>query len=57
MLMVRPIQAVCTLETRRRENDKRIKALHVEMKDMMAVLVRYVNALLPAALILNFLIG
>lgn len=28
---------------KRRENDKKIIALHVEMKDMMAVLVQYVS--------------
>ena len=30
------------LEVNRRGNDKRIIALHVEMSDMMAVLVQYV---------------
>ena len=36
------IKAVYTLEMKRRENDRRIITLHVEMKDMMGVLVQYV---------------
>jgi hypothetical protein len=45
------------LEMKRRENDKKIIALHVEMKDMMAVLVQYVNILLSARLTYNLLTG
>ena len=33
-------KAVYTLETARRENDKKIKLLYLEMKDMMSVLLR-----------------
>ncbi|KAJ7461994.1 hypothetical protein FB451DRAFT_1267439 [Mycena latifolia] len=36
-------QAVWALEMKRRENDKKIIALHVEMRDMMAVLVQLGN--------------
>jgi hypothetical protein len=42
---------------KRRENDKKIIALHVEMKDMMAVLVQYVNALLPVTSVVNLFSG
>ena len=38
-------KAVYTLETKRRENDKKIISLYVEMKDMMSVLVRCVTSL------------
>ncbi|KAJ7248435.1 hypothetical protein C8J57DRAFT_1358239 [Mycena rebaudengoi] len=37
---VMTFQAVWALEVKRRENDKKIIALHVEMKDMMAVLLQ-----------------
>ncbi|KAJ7181616.1 hypothetical protein C8R43DRAFT_969666 [Mycena crocata] len=37
---VMTFQAVWALEVKRRENDKKIIALHVEMRDMMAVLVQ-----------------
>ena len=33
-------KAVYTLEMTRRENDTKIRALYVEMKDMVAVLVQ-----------------
>ncbi|KAF8516802.1 hypothetical protein JB92DRAFT_2909317 [Gautieria morchelliformis] len=42
------IQAVWTLEMKRRENDKRIIALHVEMKNMMTVLIQLKNVKDPA---------
>jgi hypothetical protein len=35
-------KAVYTLEAKRRENDKKIISLYVEMRDMMAVLIQYV---------------
>lgn len=34
-------KAVYTLELKRRENEKKIIALYVEMKDMMGVLLQY----------------
>ena len=37
------LKTVYTLEMSRRENDKKIIALHVEMKDLMYVLVQYVQ--------------
>jgi hypothetical protein len=40
------IKAVYTSEIKRRETDKKIMALHVEMKQMMTVLVQYVDTLL-----------
>jgi hypothetical protein len=36
-------QAIWTLEMKRRENDRKILALHLEMRDMIAVLVQYVT--------------
>lgn len=38
-------KAVYTMEMTRRENDKRIRSLYVEMKEMIAVLVQYVLSL------------
>nr|GAT60452.1 predicted protein [Mycena chlorophos] len=40
---VMAFKAVWALESKRRENDKKIIALHVEMKDMMAVLTQLRN--------------
>lgn len=37
-------KAVWALEMKRRENDRRIIALHVEIKDMMGVLVQFVHS-------------
>jgi hypothetical protein len=34
-------KAVYTLEAKRRDNDKKIISLYVEMRDMMAVLIQY----------------
>ncbi|KAJ6560234.1 hypothetical protein B0H19DRAFT_1146862 [Mycena capillaripes] len=42
-VVVMTFQAVWALEMKRRENDKKIIALHVEMRDMMAVLVQLGN--------------
>lgn len=39
-VIVLTVNAVYTLETKRRENDKKIIALYVKMKDMVAVLVQ-----------------
>ena len=36
-------KTVYTLELKRRENEKKIIALYVEMKDMMSVLLQYVS--------------
>lgn len=47
---IRWIKAIYTLEMSRRENDKRIITLHVEMKEMMAVLVQYAIVLLSVSL-------
>ncbi|KAF8516788.1 hypothetical protein JB92DRAFT_2909192 [Gautieria morchelliformis] len=45
---VMAFKAVWTLEMKRRENDKRIIALHVEMKNMMTVLIQLKNVKDPA---------
>ena len=39
IVVVLAFQAVYTLEQKRRENEKKIIALYVEMKDMMGVLL------------------
>ncbi|KAJ6618743.1 hypothetical protein B0H10DRAFT_1794829 [Mycena sp. CBHHK59/15] len=41
---VMAFKAVWALEQKRRENDRRILALHMEMKEMMGVLTQYVDA-------------
>ena len=45
LVAVLAFKAVYTLETTRRENDKKLIALYVEMKDMMAVLIQWVSSL------------
>ena len=42
-MAVLAFKAVYTLESCRRENDRRVTTLYVEMKDMMLVLVEYVS--------------
>lgn len=41
LVAVAVFKTAITLEMTRRSNDKRILALHVEMKDMMSVLAMY----------------
>ncbi|KAF7319371.1 VPS13 domain-containing protein [Mycena chlorophos] len=47
---VMAFKAVWALEQKRRDNDKKILALHVEMKDMMGVLTQLKNVTDPDAL-------
>ena len=42
-VLTRILKAVWTLEMKRRENDQKIVALHVEMRNMMTVLVECVD--------------
>ena len=42
IVVVMAFKTVYTLEQKRRDNEKKIIALYVEMKDMMGVLLLYV---------------
>lgn len=46
IVVVLAFKAVYTLEQKRRDNEKKIIALYVEMKDMMGVLLLYVQTYL-----------
>lgn len=46
IVVVLAFKAVYTLEQKRRDNEKKIIALYVEMKDMMGVLLLYVQTFL-----------
>ena len=46
IVVVLAFKAVYTLEQKRRDNEKKIIALYVEMKDMMSVLLLYVQTYL-----------
>ena len=43
IVVVMAFKAVYTLEQKRRDNEKKIITLYVEMKDMMGVLLLYVH--------------
>ena len=43
LVAVLAFRAAYALETKRRDNDRKILALFAEMKDMMAVLTQYVH--------------
>ena len=45
IVVVMAFKTVYTLEQKRRDNEKKIIALYVEMKDMMGVLLLYVWSL------------
>ena len=45
IVVVLAFKAVYTLEQMRRDNEKKVIALYVEMKDMMGVLLLYVQVL------------
>ena len=52
IVVVMAFKTVYTLELKRRDNEKKIIALYVEMKDMMGVLLLFVLAFTHHALLI-----